>query len=386
MTRMRITFRRPRFSLRSLLLFVLLIGSSAALWMHWQPWYLARNFSTGTTDAQFSKDGRRVAAPISNGVNGFRLFDVESGSEIALIPPEKKGWYALSFSPDGQLIAGICSDFRIRIWNAADGTVRAELPGQKSELLAFCISPDGINVAGCTIDRRVELWNSATGELVREFKFGALTNSRQMTPQIQFTPDGKYLFTVVVDGQDMIFRRWNIHGVKTGELKQSVAEWSYSEHLYPNFTADARQIMTVGFRKIIFRNAENLEIERRIKTDVNAYSVMQSSDGSRIICACDNSEVRIWDSITGDLLAVLAIPTLKYEGGVDFACASPDSQNILTYTPRLGVQTWKKQHHDGRYHMLYIPEFWLTLILTLALAHSLYSSRDSAGIPVKITT
>ena len=53
---------RVQFSLRTLLLATLLLGSSAALWLHWQPWRLQAVIATGEPPdfAGFSADEKRV--------------------------------------------------------------------------------------------------------------------------------------------------------------------------------------------------------------------------------------------------------------------------------------------------------------------------------------
>ena len=69
----------PRFSLRSLVVFLLLVTSSMALWHHWEPWRC----------------------------------------ELVLTGHERGNVFDARFSPDGDRIVTAGDDRTIRIWNAA---------------------------------------------------------------------------------------------------------------------------------------------------------------------------------------------------------------------------------------------------------------------------
>ncbi|MGD0088628.1 MAG: hypothetical protein ABSE73_01795 [Planctomycetota bacterium] len=63
--------KRPwfRYSLRTLLIFVLLIGSGMGLWWKWEPWKLTHQVETGGTQcAAFSPDGELVVLSLRNAV------------------------------------------------------------------------------------------------------------------------------------------------------------------------------------------------------------------------------------------------------------------------------------------------------------------------------
>lgn len=80
--------RRFRFSLRTLLIAVLLIGSAMTLWWHWEPWHI-----------------------------------------IAFLPCGEESLEAAAISPDGAKIATL-SDSHLRIWNAATGRLARTLSAQ----------------------------------------------------------------------------------------------------------------------------------------------------------------------------------------------------------------------------------------------------------------
>jgi WD40 repeat protein len=56
------------------------------------------------------------------------------------------GWYAMSFSPDGALLATTDYDIRVRIWNVSTGAQQQNLPGYIGPYSHVVFSPDGKRV------------------------------------------------------------------------------------------------------------------------------------------------------------------------------------------------------------------------------------------------
>jgi WD40 repeat protein len=82
--------RRIQFSLLTLMLLTLLGGSAAALWVHWEPWFLERTLETkkAVAMAKFSPDGLRIIAHDGAEVTSWNLAD---GSATIVKPLERLG-------------------------------------------------------------------------------------------------------------------------------------------------------------------------------------------------------------------------------------------------------------------------------------------------------
>ena len=74
---------RLRYSLRSLLLFMLLFSAALALWRDWSPWRIERvlrGHKRKIHSAAFSPDGRRIVTASEDGT--VRVWEGETGREL----------------------------------------------------------------------------------------------------------------------------------------------------------------------------------------------------------------------------------------------------------------------------------------------------------------
>ena len=107
---------RPRYSLRSLMLFMLLFSASLALREGWSPWQeerVLRVHGVKVDSAAFSPDGRRIVTGHSRGT---RVWNAETGRELYRSYGHRGPVYPASFSPTGRRIISASSDNTARVW------------------------------------------------------------------------------------------------------------------------------------------------------------------------------------------------------------------------------------------------------------------------------
>src|SRR5260221_14434888 len=108
----------PRFSLRTLLYAVLLIGSTTTLWWHWKPWALQRTLrghANSVRSASFSPDGRRIVTASFDGT--ARVWDSETGRLLTKHNGSQDIVQFAAFSPDGRRIVTSDDDTAV-VWDA----------------------------------------------------------------------------------------------------------------------------------------------------------------------------------------------------------------------------------------------------------------------------
>ncbi|HXF86460.1 MAG TPA: WD40 repeat domain-containing protein [Anaerolineales bacterium] len=128
-------------------------------------------FSGGETGAigEFSPNGTTLAStwllPTNNPDKPFEvkgiiiLWDVTSGEKIAVLEGHTKPITALTFSPDGTLIASGAEDNTIIIWDAKNGSQLKNLQGHSGTIYSLAFSPDGKLLYSSSLDGTVITWH-----------------------------------------------------------------------------------------------------------------------------------------------------------------------------------------------------------------------------------
>lgn len=168
----------------------------------------------------FSPDGQVLATLSEDG--RIRLWQVADGQLLHTL----EGYRFIEFSPDGRVLATLSEDGMFRLWQVADGQLFHALDDCRFEFIKF--SPDGQMLArdGCD---GIEIWQWADRRLLRTFpkRYGS------------FSPDGQFL--VLMSMNDL--HLWRISDGKL-LLKFNA---SGLEHLFAYaFSPDARNLVVLG--------------------------------------------------------------------------------------------------------------------------------------------
>ncbi len=154
----------------------------------------------------FSPDGKLLLSGSRDKTN--RLWDVEEGREIAMLPMNKPlTTTALAFSPNGNLIAGVTIG-EIRLWCAEKLTPLHIIPQPEDSqrLFTLAFSPCGRYIASGTWWQKgmekmaIRLWDVESGENMHTF-WGHTTDVQSLT----FSPDGTILASGSFDGTILLW-------------------------------------------------------------------------------------------------------------------------------------------------------------------------------------
>jgi len=126
------------------------------------------------SDIKYSPDGLHLAVTSSIGI---WIYDTKNGKEVNLFPDDKHDVKSIEFTPDGKYIACVCSDGKVRMWNATTGklytTLNMDSDGKYQDIIVV-FSSDGKTVAtgGYYIQAEsrtkfgvLRLWDTTTGKL-----------------------------------------------------------------------------------------------------------------------------------------------------------------------------------------------------------------------------
>jgi len=110
-----------------------------------------------------TQDGNTLAAVTGKTVDDtytpiVQLWDPQSGADLGFLTlPGPSS--AVSFSPDGQLLAsGVGAD--ILLWDMASQSIAATLSGQTGSITSLAFSPDGTTLASTSDDGQLRLWRA----------------------------------------------------------------------------------------------------------------------------------------------------------------------------------------------------------------------------------
>jgi WD40 repeat protein len=161
--------RKPRLSPDGRLLACAKVKDSVALW-DTRTAKLVRDFGEGTLGGRellaFSPDGRSIATPAGQGVDGTMsihpdvvLWETATGQERLHITMNEGQVNNLAFSPDGRLLASAGRTETIRLWDIWTGKQVGHFTGHRGPMTSLAFAPDGKTLASGGLDSTVLIWD-----------------------------------------------------------------------------------------------------------------------------------------------------------------------------------------------------------------------------------
>jgi WD40 repeat protein len=110
----------------------------------------------------FRPDGKQLAVHPPFKPFEIRILDVETGEPLRTLPHPAE-LHALTWGPDGRLLAAGCEDRKAYVWDAEDWHLQAVLEGHQREVKAVAFSPAGELLASTSPDGTTRLWDPVSG-------------------------------------------------------------------------------------------------------------------------------------------------------------------------------------------------------------------------------
>ena len=145
----------------------------------------------------FSPDGRTLAS-VGRG-SAVQLWNAATLAPLAKLEAEDEsasgfssmsgfGGVVAAFSGDSRILAVVCQEDTICLWEIATGKLLGRCTGHKQGVRSIALSPDGKTLASSSDDSTLKFWNVATQqELLTIRQLGATLSG------LQFSPDGRLL-------------------------------------------------------------------------------------------------------------------------------------------------------------------------------------------------
>jgi len=194
----------------------------------------------------------------------------------------------VAYSPNGENIVVGYFNGDIKIVDTKNGHEVMELKGHNSSVISVCYESGGNFIASGDSDGIIKIWELKYGSEI--FKFNDNDNNKKNTIFcIAFSPDGKYISS----GRSRTVKIWDIQGKK--KIKQ------FNDAKYPIISLD------------------------------------YSHNGQYLVSGDDNSTIRVYNTIKGELIFEAYTEAANHISSVNF---SPDDKFIVSGEWDGSIRIW----------------------------------------------
>jgi WD40 repeat protein len=279
----------------------------------------------------FSPATDRFAAGTANSAE---IWDASAGRRVLSVGAPLYNVSALSFSPDGNLLATGVQDGAIHIWDANTGQRVGVLRTLGSLVYDIAFSPDGRIIVAGTSDGIAEVWSvpsSATVENPPDLTLGPMDSQNvSFWYDMSFAEDGRRL---MVPGPSNA-RIWD---VSNGQVISTI---TYSNATTMRFSRDLQRVVWVEWSGLVHvTDGSNGEELLTLSHPGKRCWALPTPDGSRIVTIGTDGNCRVWDGMTGGSLGSFScrLP-VAHNFGLNFVF-SPDGQRL--------AGSWYSQEDSG---------------------------------------
>ena len=96
-----------------------------------------------------------------SGGDVVRLYNVATGTEVAVLKGHTRPPWCVAFSPDGKrVVTGGGADETVRLWDARTGQEIMTIGRHPDEVTSVTFSPDGRRIVSTSDDGDVRVWDA----------------------------------------------------------------------------------------------------------------------------------------------------------------------------------------------------------------------------------
>ena len=247
-----------------------------------------------------------------------------------------------SFSPDGKYLSSCGSDRRVYIWDMKNMTCLKKFEPHKTEVNAVSFSPDSTTLLTCSKESKISIWD------VKSLQ--RLYSTRMMNGSVThctFAKDSnKFFAACTIEGTVAIFEK------QGDNISKKVVHAHHGAAFQVCFSPDCIHLASCGNdKKIVLWNRNTAKKTAKIKDNYSRILTCQFNPlGTLIAGVVDGEKVRIWSSVTLEVVCVLE----DHHFAPIVCCTfSPDGKIIATGSGDKTIALWNhsEPHPMPVFHM-----------------------------------
>ncbi|MAS37849.1 MAG: XRE family transcriptional regulator [Anaerolineaceae bacterium] len=275
----------------------------------------------------FSPDGSVLASGCNDG--SLKLWDVHTG-KLRWMSRHAGDVNRLSFSPNGRVLAGAGDgdDCCVYLWHVANGHLLQIIPHPTS-VAAVVWSPDGHLLASGDVEGYVRLWTIDSNKPAYHLQM--MTQHADCADGLAFAPDGRLLASASWDGT---VKLWD---VTNGQLSRTLTghanrvgrvTWSPDGRLIASSSVDETILLwdvEAGSYRPALRGHSS-----------HVYDIAFTPDNRNLLSSSRDGSLRVWDMTSEQCIHVIH----GYAASINDVDWSPDGSRLVSGGTDLVLNLW----------------------------------------------
>jgi pSer/pThr/pTyr-binding forkhead associated (FHA) protein len=284
--------------------------------------------------------------PVAKGQANKSLWDPIVEDNVRILGGHSETIKAVSFSPDGRLLASGSEDRIVKLWHLATGREIQTIAAHDMAVTALAFSPippnpliqgsEGGILASGSVDRTIKIWNLITGQPIQ-----AIVAHEMVVNALAFSPNGQILAS---GSSDNTVKLWDLARgreiqtlLKTTAPVNALTFSTISPSLAPKHGKGEMLAVASADRSIRLINL-NTGKEIVLISDISsAVNSLVFSPNGRILASGSNDKtIKLWDLDTEKELRTIS----GYFWQVGSLAISGDGQKFASGSDDRSVRTW----------------------------------------------